>query len=155
MSSIIDVVNGNHDLNAMLNRAIATLVDLYTAKPHFIYELLQNAEDAEASHVVFIEKEDALQVLHNGRPFTERNLTGLTDIGLSDKLPETNKIGKFGVGFKSVFTICKDLYVASEPSHWKGDIKGRYPKFSALVTNYINLSEADAVEVPEPFTTFF
>lgn len=155
VSSIIDVVNGNHDLNAMLNRAIATLVDLYTAKPHFIYELLQNAEDAEASHVVFIEKDDALQVLHNGRPFTERNLTGLTDIGLSDKLPETNKIGKFGVGFKSVFTICKDLYVASEPSHWKGDIKGRYPKFSALVTNYINLSEADAVEVPEPFTTFF
>jgi len=153
--NVIDTVNKSHDLQAMLNRAIATLVDLYTAKPHFIYELLQNAEDAEATRVVFIEKDDALQVLHNGRPFTERNLTGLTDIGLSDKLPETNKIGKFGVGFKSVFTICKDLCVASEPSHWKGDIKGVYPKFSAWVTDYINLTEADPVEIPDEFTTFF
>ena len=155
MSNVIENVNASHNVNEMLNRAIATLVDLYTAKPHFIYELLQNAEDAEATRVVFIEKDDALQVLHDGRPFTERNLTGLTDIGLSDKLPETNKIGKFGVGFKSVFTICKDLYVASEPSHWHGDIKGRYPKFSAWVTDYIHLDEADPVEIPEGYTTFF
>ena len=155
MSGIIETVNGSHDIQAMLNRAIATLVDLYTAKPHFIYELLQNAEDAEASRVVFIEKDEALQVLHDGRPFTERNLMGLTDIGLSDKLPETNKIGKFGVGFKSVFTICKDLYVASEPAHWKGDIKGRYPKFSAWVTDYIHLEDAEPVDIPDDYTTFF
>ena len=155
MSSIIDSVNESHNINEMLNRAIATLVDLYTAKPHFIYELLQNAEDAEATRIVFIEKGDSLQVLHDGRPFTKRNLMGLTDIGLSDKLPETNKIGKFGVGFKSVFTICKDLYVASEPSHWKGDIKDIYPQFSAWVTDYIYLNEAERVEIPEDFTTFF
>jgi len=38
MSNIIDTVNKSHDLQAMLNRAIATLVDLYTANQHFIYK---------------------------------------------------------------------------------------------------------------------
>ena len=153
--SVIETVNANRDLQATLNRAISTLVQLYTEKPHFIYELLQNAEDAEAKRIMFIENPESLVVMHDGRPFTERNLAGLTDIGLSDKLPETNKIGKFGVGFKSVFTICKDLYVSSEPSNWKGDIKGLYPRFSAKVTDFVNLEEADTLEMLEGYTTRF
>lgn len=36
MSSVIENVNASHNVNEMLNRAIATLVDLYTAKPHFV-----------------------------------------------------------------------------------------------------------------------
>ena len=152
---VIENVNNNRDMQATLNRAIATLVQLYTEKPHFIYELLQNAEDAEATKILFIERDDALQVLHDGRPFTERNLAGLTDIGLSDKLPESNKIGKFGIGFKSVFTICRDVFVASEPSHWKGDIKGKYEKFSAWITDFIELNEAEPYDVMEDYTTFF
>ena len=47
---IIDAVKGAQNLEEMLQRAISVLVQLYTEKPHFIYELLQNAED-KGGHV--------------------------------------------------------------------------------------------------------
>ena len=43
--------------------------DLYPDKAHFLYELLQNAEDAAASKVRFVLYEDRLLFEHNGKPF--------------------------------------------------------------------------------------
>lgn len=63
-------------------------VDLYDDETHFIYELLQNAEDAlkrrgdtwEASRPVRFTLSDArLEVSHHGHPFTESDVRSVCD----------------------------------------------------------------------------
>jgi len=80
------------------------LTELYPDNAHFIYELLQNAEDAKASDVSFELFEDSLRFKHNGRLFNEADVDGITSIGEGTKADDINKIGKFGVGFKAVFS---------------------------------------------------
>ena len=77
----------------------------YADPTHFIFELLQNAEDAGASKAKFILNEDAIVFEHNGRPFNRDDIKGITGIGNTTKLEEANKIGCFGIGFKSVYVV--------------------------------------------------
>jgi hypothetical protein len=78
--------------------------DFYPDRAHFVYELLQNAEDAGATHVTFTLKKDRLVCEHDGRrAFTEADVTAITGIHSSTKDKAQDRIGKFGVGFKSVF----------------------------------------------------
>ncbi|MBA1446895.1 MAG: ATP-binding protein [Chromatiales bacterium] len=77
--------------------------ELYPDKAHFIYELLQNAEDTNATYVTFNLDEDRLVFEHNGDSFTEDDVFGITNIGKGTKKDDKEKIGKFGVGFKAVF----------------------------------------------------
>jgi hypothetical protein len=78
--------------------------DFYPDEAHFIYELLQNAEDAGATEVLFELYPDRCVFEHNGtRHFDERDIRAITGIFNSSKKESTDKIGKFGVGFKSVF----------------------------------------------------
>ena len=79
----------------------------------FIYELLQNAEDARASKVLFVLTRDGLDVSHNGDDFNFRNIEGITGIGDSTKKEELTQIGEFGIGFKSVFAITSTPYIYS------------------------------------------
>src|SRR4051794_24199448 len=51
-------------------RHLAFLGRLYADRTHFIFELLQNAEDAEATCLTFELHENRLEVRHDGRPFT-------------------------------------------------------------------------------------
>ncbi|MCF7987680.1 MAG: hypothetical protein K9L60_08950 [Methylovulum sp.] len=81
------------------------LIALYPDKAHFIYELLQNAEDAQATEIAFCLTSEKLRVEHNAtRLFTEQDIESITSIGDSTKRDDINKIGKFGVGFKAVFS---------------------------------------------------
>jgi hypothetical protein len=78
--------------------------DAYPDKAHFIFELLQNAEDAFATRVDFYLFEDRLEFCHNGkRIFTESDIDAITDVSKSGKPDTGETIGKFGIGFKSVF----------------------------------------------------
>lgn len=85
---------------------------LYDDETHFIYELLQNAEDAlkrrgeawEGSRQVRFTLSDArLEVSHHGHPFTESDVRSVCDISESTK--DENSIGRFGLGFKSVYKV--------------------------------------------------
>lgn len=77
--------------------------ELYPDKAHFIYELLQNAEDAGASEACFTLERGRLTFEHDGRPFTEQDVRGITNIGRGSKRNSDDQIGRFGVGFKAVF----------------------------------------------------
>jgi len=90
--------------------------DFYPDKAHFVYELLQNAEDAGATEVHFSLNEDRLICEHDGRrTFTEADVSAITGIHNSTKGKDkdSDKIGKFGVGFKSVFVYTQSPTVRS------------------------------------------
>ena len=94
--------------------------DFYPDEAHFIYELLQNAEDAGASEVAFELGEHSCSFEHNGaRHFNERDIRGITGIFNSSKAASPDKIGKFGVGFKSVFVYTETPIVYSRDYSFK------------------------------------
>jgi flagellar biosynthesis GTPase FlhF len=85
------------------------LIGHYSESAHFVYELLQNADDCEASSVEFLLFPQFLIFKHNGPiqfSITEKgvrpigHINAITNIGFNEK--KDNKIGKFGIGFKSV-----------------------------------------------------
>jgi len=87
--------------------------EFYPDRAHFVYELLQNAEDAGATEVSFTLLPDRLLCEHDGRPFTLEDVTSITGIHDSTKAQSQDKIGKFGVGFKSVFVYSQTPSVRS------------------------------------------
>ena len=89
------------------------LAGLYNDPSHFIYELLQNAEDEGAKEAKFDLFKDRLDFHHNGKDFDINDIEGVTGIGISKKKENLNLIGKFGVGFKSVFAITETPYIFS------------------------------------------
>lgn len=96
------------------HRGIRKIVeDLYPDRAHFIYELLQNAEDAGATEASFTLTENSVSFEHDGRPFTEADVWGITDIGEGTKDGEEDKIGRFGVGFKAVFAYSECPHIWS------------------------------------------
>ena len=96
------------------------LTDLYPDNAHFIYELLQNAEDAHATEVRFTLREDSVEFEHNGaRLFTLEDVDSITSIGFSTKSEDHTSIGKFGVGFKAVFAYTETPEIASGEYHFR------------------------------------
>lgn len=88
--------------------------DFYPDRAHFVYELLQNAEDAGATQVTFTLESDRLVCEHDGRrAFTEADVSAITGIHNSTKDKTQDQIGKFGVGFKSVFVYTQSPTVRS------------------------------------------
>lgn len=89
--------------------------DFYPDKAHFVFELLQNAEDAEATEAIFILTKENCTFEHNGkRHFTEKDVGSITGINNSTKSKSPDQIGKFGVGFKSVFVYTLTPHVYSD-----------------------------------------
>jgi len=89
------------------------LGQLYSERTHFIFELIQNAEDASATELAFELFEDRLELRHDGRPFTEADVRGVCGVGKSAKSGDLTAIGKFGIGFKSVYAYTKSPRVYS------------------------------------------
>jgi hypothetical protein len=87
------------------------LADRYDDRTHFIFELLQNAEDALARRcawkgprsVKFHLTKDALRVSHFGQPFDEADVRGIC--GIAESTKDLTAIGRFGIGFKSVYAF--------------------------------------------------
>lgn len=117
------------------------VIEKYPESAHFVYELLQNADDACASYAQFILSDTCLVFKHNGKKHFD-----ITDIDnksikrgdinaicslWSGKTEDDVTIGKFGVGFKSVFK-----YVDS-PEIYDDEFKFR-------IDNYIVPTELEA-----------
>jgi len=95
------------------------LAGIYNDPSHFIYEILQNAEDANATEISFNLYNDRLEIKHNGKDFDFNDVDGITGIGISTKKEDLNSIGKFGVGFKSVFAITQTPVIHSGHFHFE------------------------------------
>ena len=90
--------------------------DFYPDRAHFIYELLQNAEDVGATEADIRLTPSECWFTHNGRrEFTEGDVRAITGIHNSTKTKSSDQIGKFGIGFKSVFVYTINPQVHSGP----------------------------------------
>lgn len=128
------------------------LANLYSDKTHFIYELLQNAEDAferdkktrnlKNYFVRFELFPDRLEVRHNGIPFDDDDVRGICGIVEGTKAEDTSQIGRFGIGFKSVYAYSKS------PKVYSG-------KRTFLIQNYVQPVEIQPREDVEESETLF
>lgn len=90
--------------------------DIYSEGQRFIYELIQNADDAsdDSENIVqFAFIEDNLIISHKGREFSEQDIDALTKVGDSTKKNEKNQTGYKGIGFKSVFGRSTNVTIIS------------------------------------------
>ena len=117
------------------------LGQLYSERTHFIFELIQNAEDAGATELTFELFEDRLEVTHDGRPFTEADVRGVCGVGQSGKSGDLTMIGKFGIGFKSVYAYTNTPRVYSSGEHFR-------------IEKYVRPFSADLLDEPPPGTLF-
>jgi hypothetical protein len=83
------------------------LAGLYGSPTHFITELLQNAEDEGAKNVTFELTEDELIFSHDAPTLFDFNdIRAISNFGDNqEKKEKPNVIGRFGIGFKSVYAI--------------------------------------------------
>lgn len=117
------------------------VIDKYCDSAHFIYELLQNADDAKATEVEMVLTKNQFIFTHNGKErFTVSDpenaeedrmhnrlghINAITAIGFSSKnnVPTNDiddiKIGKFGVGFKAVFQYTTTPSIYDKPFCFK------------------------------------
>lgn len=131
-----------------------SILDKYKEKAHFVYELLQNADDAQATEAIFILKSNELVFRHNGTIKFSISAPGenahcghinaITGIGFSSKKEEANTIGKFGVGFKSVFQYTKEPYIYDDKFWFKIE---DYIVPTALNEDYLGRKEGETVFV--------
>jgi len=103
-----------------------SVIEKYSDQAHFIYELLQNANDAKATKSSFQLTTEGLYFKHNGtknfwvsNPDNEKqdqqnnklgDINAITAVAQSNKKDQST-IGKFGVGFKAVFQYTETPHV--------------------------------------------
>jgi hypothetical protein len=136
-----------------------SVVEKYSDQAHFIYELLQNANDAKATYANFDLTKEGLYFIHNGKikfsvsnPENEdqdKNNNSLGHINSITSIANSNKtessIGKFGVGFKAVFQYTDTPHIYDPSFHFKIE------RFIIP----IKLEEKDRVERQNDETVFY
>lgn len=115
------------------------LADRYDDRTHFIFELLQNAEDALSKRhlwtgsrsVSFSLTQETMTLSHFGRPFNEKDVRGIC--GIAESTKDEDSIGRFGIGFKSVYTFtdCPQIHSGSE---------------DFLIRNFVQPAAAERIE---------
>lgn len=169
-------VNQRHLIDKILAR--------YSAEFTIYRELIQNANDAGARHVKIelsgperTQSDDTntipthfneLTVKNDGRIFQDEDWNRLRKIAEGN--PDADKIGYFGVGFFSTFSLCEEPFVQSGDNcmafYWKGDqlfIKKGKTSQDSIVSNeqgnpwttfYMKLRKSEELPNVEEFTKF-
>ena len=95
-------------------RAVNRLTQLYSNKTHFVHELIQNADDSRSRCKELLLGEKELYVWNDGNQFSEKDVSSICSIGLSNK--DLTQIGTFGIGFVAVYnyTDLPEIYSGSK-----------------------------------------
>jgi hypothetical protein len=119
LNSTISLRSSNSKLTT---RSLAK--NTYSKDTHFVFELIQNAEDSEyeqalaaneAVYIKFSVYPEKVIVDSNQDGFTEANVRAICSVGESTKAFTQGYIGEKGVGFKSVFEIASWVHIQSGP----------------------------------------
>jgi hypothetical protein len=95
------------------------LGQLYSERTHFIFELIQNAEDAGATDLTFTLFADRLEVRHDGRDFTVADVQAICGVGQGTKTDDLTQIGEFGIGFKAVYAYTNSPRIHSGAENFR------------------------------------
>jgi hypothetical protein len=117
------------------------LGQLYSERTHFIFELIQNAEDAGATDLTFTLFADRLEVRHDGRDFTVADVRGICGVGQGTKADDLTQIGKFGIGFKAVYAYTDGPRIHSGAENFR-------------IEKYVRPCSADPPDEPGAGTLF-
>ncbi len=127
---------GSEKLKTSLNNSIETLADdLYNKDIHFIFELIQNAEDnsyekhsPQPPYISFrLTRTDptftsgsngALIIQNNETGFNRDNVEAICAVGETTKIKDQGYIGEKGIGFKSVFRVTDNPHIFSNGYHF-------------------------------------
>lgn len=181
---LIAEIKSSKDLRDDIFNKVSEKISQNQYSPQSIlFELFQNADDcvedlAVAGQENVVKKFSVtnqggtLAVVHYGRPINakcgdneEKNarfkydLLNMLSLSSSDKLREDGHTGKFGLGFKSIYTICREPKIYSGENHFK-IIAGFYPENldvsdSAALDNKETRFILDYNDVPADFAEIF
>lgn len=92
--------------------------DIYSESERFVYELIQNADDASNDKQKNLEikiefTQNFVIISHNGREFSDKDINAISSVGKSQKSENPNQTGYKGIGFKSVFGKSDCVYINS------------------------------------------
>ena len=105
-----------------LTNRLKRILTAYPCEKEILKELLQNADDAQATEICFIkdprqhpdervfgESWKPLQgpalCVYNNKPFTKADIVGIQSLGEGSKGDDPNKTGQYGVGFNAVYHL--------------------------------------------------
>ena len=115
----------NDQAEMMANLLDTVSSDIYSESQRFVFELIQNADDAAAqgvnNEVHFEFLTNCLIASHNGMPFNEPDINSLTSAGTSTKKNDQSKTGYKGIGFKSVFGRSNRVTIFSDGFQFRFD----------------------------------
>lgn len=126
---------------------LAILGELYAERTHFIFELLQNSEDAKAKQVCFDLDSEELRLLHNGRPFDSKDVRAVCSVCQSTSQGDSDRIGRFGIGFKSVYCYTATPEIHSGDEHFAIE---HYVRPKAVALREIAKGQSTLIALPFP-----
>ena len=141
-----------------LNNALELLADgLYSRDPHFIFELIQNAEDNSYDEPLpslsfWLTKIDptgsegsdgALIIQNNETGFCLENVDALCAVGETTKQKAQGYIGEKGIGFKSVFRVTENPHIFSNGYHFCLPERDEQTGLGYIMPQWINVPPAD------------
>jgi len=133
-----------HENKKTIVNSLKTLSSqIYSATTRILYEIIQNADDCSfdddgVPRELYLEcSEDALVAFHNERGFQPKDLYAMCQVGESSKAPVSGKIGRKGIGFKSVFQICDRPVVISPPFQFCFDTV-KHDVFGYIVPSWVD-----------------
>ena len=103
-------------------------------------ELIQNADDAEATKFGIHKTSFGFVVCNNGRPFTADDIEALCRSGASNKQRGGDTIGYRGIGFKSVVKLAKQIAL------WSGEYQIIFDK--EKTKGLLQVSNAPVIRIP-------
>lgn len=116
--------NDPEQAETMSNLLDTVSSDIYSESQRFVFELIQNADDAaknDNNEVHFEFYNNYLVVSHNGKPFALDDIKALTSAGSSTKKEDPTKTGYKGIGFKSVFGKSDKVAIISDDFQFRFD----------------------------------